>query len=244
MSSAQTNQATEKKEDRKPFTINLDEHLPFNGMSETMFISSNELGKAAADVFRGVFSDFEGCIFEVPQNGLPYFSLIFNHGEYDESAQVACERLNGVKAGQNDVLSRMRYRDVQLQNGDRYFLNEDGKDVVKSLLFPRAYNNGNPNWQSIVSEYSERSNNMYGYATQYTKVSFIDPNRICSLLFGEKDEENDDVVDYHATIFTPMSTVAGQTAYNYMLSIIRVSAKEVGAAYEKLGLASASRIIR
>lgn len=240
-----TSNASQKTNERKPFMIELDEHLKFDGMATTMFKSSNELCKAVSDLFRNVFADFEGCIFEVPQNNQmpPYISLIFNHGDYDENATVACERMNGSRNNGDSVLARVRYRDSQLSTGDRYILNEDGKDAIRPLLLPRIFNNGNPNWKNITGDFYEGNQGIYGYqGMQYTKVSFVDLNRLCSLLYGDKDGE--DNVDYHVSIFGPMNNFAGQNASNYMLSIIRVSEKEVGAAYEKLGLGSVSRIIK
>lgn len=231
---------------RTPFKIELEEHLPFNYIATTKYISSNELAKAASDLFHGVFADYEGCTFDVPVNQpnvAPYFSLFFNHGEYDENAITACELANGAKSGKSDVLSRVRYRDAQLQNGDRYYLTEDGKDVVKTLLTRQMFNNNNPNWARIVSEYTEGRQGLYGYnSPQYTKASFIDPDRLCALLYGEK--EGDDTVEYHVSIFGPMASYQGQQTTNYMLAITKVSVKEIEAAYNKLGLGSMTRIIK
>ena len=244
MSNANANQ---RKPERVPFKIELTEHLPFNGMATTEFVSSNDFGKAVSDLFRNVFADFEGCIFEVPQNTQlpPYYSLIFNHGDYDENATVACERANGAKNNGDDVLARIRYRDTMLNNGDRFILNDDGKDAIKPLLLSRLFNGGNPNWKNITGDYTEGQQGLYGYqGMQYTKVSFIDPDRLATLLYGEKEKDGDSNVDYHVSIFGPMNNLAGQMNSNYMLSIIRVSEKEVGAAYEKLGLGSVSRIIK
>ena len=234
--------SNQQEEQRQPLKIDLEQHLAFGSIASTKFLPSNELAKAVSDLFHGVFADFEGCIFEMPQNGSPYFSLVFNHGEYDEDAIVACRRKGAIK-NQNDVVSRMRYRDAQLQNGDKYFITDDGKDVIKPLLIPRAFNNNNPNWKTIVGEYSEGRQGLYGYnAPQYTKVSFIDPDRICSLLYGE--EIDGDRVEYHTSIFAPLTSIPGQMTSNYMLSIIRVSSKEITAVYDKFGLGSYSRIIK
>jgi len=238
--------ANSNREDRTPFRIELEEHLPFNYIATTKYIPSNELATAVSDLFHGVFADYEGCMFEVPinqPNTVPYFSLVFNHGDYDENAITACELANGAKPGKNDVLSRVRYRDAQLASGDRYYLTEDGKDVVKSLLIRQLFNNGNPNWQRIVKEYTEGRQGFYGYnSPQYTKVSYIDPDRLCTLLFGDKDGDMD--VEYHVSIFGPMSSYQGQQTANYMLAVTKVSVDEINDAYNKLGLGSTSRIIR
>lgn len=244
MSSFNNNQPNQQKKDRIPFEIQVGEHMEFAGVNANMLISSNELGKAASELFRSVFADFEGCIYEIPQGSTPYFSLVFNHGVYDENVHTACSRAGETKGDQGSVLARIRYRDAQITNGDRYLINDDGKDVVIPLLVPRMYNNGNPNWKAIVTEYSEGPVGIYGYrGPQYTKIAYIDPDRLCGLLFGNKLEDGTRV-EYHTSIFAPMSSAMGQQVANYMLTITRISEKELSSAYEKLGLASQSRIIR
>lgn len=229
-----------KNNQRKPFKITLDEHQPFEAIAESKYLTSNELCRLTSELFKGVFADYEGCIFETT-NGEPTMSLIFNHGKYAENDTVACERA-GNKVSGSSILDRSRNRDRQLQEGDRYYLTEDGKDAIMSLLTSRAFNNGNPNWKNIVGDYTDRNvMNMYQYnqLPQYTKVAFIDLRNLCRLIFG--NNVDGDTVDYSVTIASPLTPNGYQTMgsvpmnMNYMLNITRASAKEVAAVYEKLG---------
>lgn len=225
---------------REKFVIKVEEHEDFEPIAKTKFISSDKLCKLAAELFRGVFADFEGCVFEVaPNNGQFMLSLIFNHGEYDKDAVVACERVGGKSSG-SSIIDRTRARDVQLAEGDRYTLTEDGKDAIKSLLIPRMYNQGNPNWKQIVSEWVDRTPvNIYQAQVQphYTKVSFIDLDRLVSLIYGA--EENGDTLDYRVTIagatMNPAAFGGMQIERRYMLSITCASAKEVNKVYAECG---------
>lgn len=232
-----SNQEKETKRDK--FKIVIEDHADFPSIAKTAYISSNDFCKTVSDLFKSVFADFEGCIFEATNNGEPTISLLFNHGKYEEDDICACE-LAGAKASGNSIIDRTRHRDRQLLEGDRYYLTEDGKDAIMSLLTSRAFNNGNPNWRTIVSEYQDRSiSNMYNYGpvTQYTKVSNISLQRLCGLIFGDKDGDGDRI-EYTANIastFTPAGLqYTGMTA-NYVLSVTAVSAKEVAKIYEKLG---------
>jgi hypothetical protein len=238
------NEAQGTGKERVPFEINIDEHAPFDAIASTKFMPSHELAQYVSELFHGVFADFEGCMFEIPANGAaPCFSLVFNHGDYDKGATVGCERAYNRNVNRNDVVSRIRNRDNRVNNGDRYYLTEDGKDVVKTLLTRNAFNNGNPNWKIVVGEYYEGNQGIYGVRTpQYTKVNFIDLDRVCGLLFGT--ELDGDTVEYHVQVMSPIMQFQGQPSGNYMLSITRVSSKEIRKTYEKVGLSSFSRIIK
>lgn len=237
---------------REKFVIEMEQNVPFDAIAETKYITSNDLCKMLSELFRGVFADFEGCIFEVPQAGqnLPAsISLIFNHGKYDDGAVVACERISGKTTG-NNVLDRTRNRDRQLQDGDRYYLTEDAKDALSSLLLPqfRGQNGQQPNWKNIVSEWSERTFQNYfnqGQLPQYTKVSFVDINALCRLLFGAKVDG--DTVEYQAAIASAINNYGSmpnmQYTQNYMLGITKVSSKELMNVYEKLGFANVSSAV-
>ena len=229
----------EKETKREKFQIVVEHHADFPSIAKTAYISSNDFCKTVSDLFKSVFADFEGCIFEATNNGEPTISLLFNHGKYEKDDICACE-LAGTKASGSTVIDRSRRRDIQLLEGDRYYLTEDGKDAIMSLLTSRAFNNGNPNWRTIVSEYQDRSiSNMYNYGpvTQYTKVSNISLQRLCGLIFGDKDDDGDRI-EYTTNIastFAPAGIQYSGMSANYVLSVTAVSAKEVAKIYEKLG---------
>ena len=244
MSNVQDNQAGVKRE---PFVIKIEEPFEFEGTASTQYITSNDLLQRVSDLFHSVFADFEGCQLEVTNNPgtKPHIALLFNHGEYDQDATVATRRADQ-DSSKNDVIRNIRNRDFRIVNGDRFYLTEDGKDVVKSLLTSQMFNNGNPNWRNIVSEYTEDNRNLYSYtpSVQYTKVSYIDIDRICGLLYGATD--GDDEIVYQAQIAGAINAYPGANvlSQNYMVIITRVSAKNLKSVYEKIGLGNFSRIVR
>ena len=229
--------ATENK--REKFVIDIDEHFEFNAIAESKFITSKDFARLTNELFHSVFADYEGCTLEVNGNE-PTLALVFNHGEYDEKAITCCERISTKSVG-STVIDRGRSRDNLLKDGDRYYLTEDGKDVISDLLIRRVYNNGNIDLRKVVSEISERGPvNTYFVQSQqqYTKVSYISLDRLCGLLFGTKDEDGTPV-EYSANVVAmiPTYNVPGVNVNaNYVLNITRVSSKEVADIYNKLGL--------
>lgn len=243
--------ASEQNQSRKKFKIEIQDHETFPGIARTAYVASNEFCKMVSELFKNVFADFEGCIFEVTQAGDPYISLLFNHGQYPEDAVVACTR-NGGNASGSNVLDRVRTRDRQLIEGDRYHLTDDAKDALTPLLTARMFKNGNPEWKQITSEWQDRTAiNFYnvGAIPQYTKVSFIDLNRLCAMIYGLKDE-NGDNVEYSVTIAAPLSVMgyqngAMQSNMNFMLNITSACQEELSKVYEKLGFGGfGARIIK
>lgn len=235
-----SDQNKKETEKRKEFKIEVKEHAELPAIAKTAYISSNDFCKLTSELFKGVFADSEGCFFEAG-NGEPTVSLLFNHGQYDEGAVLACE-LAGGKASGSSILDRTRNRDRQMTEGDRFYLTEDGKDAIKNLLTSRLYNNGNPNWRAIVGEWTDRSVVNYynmGQIPQYTKVAGISLSRLCGLIFGNKSEDGE-FVEYDVRIATALTPVGypqnGMNMnVNYMLAITVVSSAEVAKIYEKLG---------
>ena len=248
MSSQRSNEEN-KKEKREKFVIEIDHPHPFNGNAATKLVTSDRLTKMIAQVFRDVFEDFEGCIFEVTNSARPTISLIFNHGQYDKDAIVACTRASSSATG-NKVVDSIRYRDSYNRNGDRYILTDDGKDAIMNLLAPEHYRNGNPNWKILVSEYVERTMmnqyNQFGTAVQYTKVSGLSLDRLCGLLYGSK--EDGDRYEYQTFVGAPLNVgYANNMPYSsrYAIWITRVSSKEMNKTFEELGVTNyGSNIVR
>lgn len=241
MAEQQTNETAK----REPFKINIEDHFDFGAIASSKFLTSTRFSEMVSAIFKEVFIDFEGCIFEV-YNGEPTISLIFNHGDYSNRAEgdgrvLACERLSSKAVG-STVIDRGRSRDCLSREGDRYYLTEDGKDVIKTLLTRRLYNNGNPDFKKIVSEISDRGQ-MNTYFTQqtiqYTKVSYLSLDRLCALVFGFKDKSSNEDVEYSCNIasaFNPVNFGGQVAAASYILNITCVSSKAIADFYNEIGL--------
>ena len=230
--------------ERKEFVIRIDEHPVVPQVGTIAYMTSDEFCSMISELFHGTFADFEGTIFEANNGGEPTISLVFNHGSYGDK-RVGCT-LHGGKATGSSTMDRLRSRDRAIREGDRYYLTEDGKDVVKKFLTNRMYNNGKINWKTIVSDYNDNTcSNMYSMVSNnhLTKVSFIDLNKIYKFIMGNKNEKGERV-EYGIQIVAPITPPAFQMMpgavvnRNYMLSITTVSEENVKKVYEKLGYGS------
>lgn len=236
-----------KMEERTPYEIEIPTE-DFAPDSESKFLTSTELCNIVNSIMRAAFKDFYGSKFELSANGQPSISLHFSHIDAEEGDTVATVR-SGAKSIGNSVIDRTRARDHAMIEGDRYMVSEDGKDVIKKLLFPYLYNKGKVNWKNITQETTDGSNsNMFYQRPQpLTKITGIDPKRVCGMIWGTSDEEG--AVDYGIFVMKDLSVnpmiMPGTVPSNYVLQITRAHASEIKRTYEKLGIGIVgSNIIR
>ena len=237
-----------KTEDtRERFEIELEENLEFKPIGEFKITTSSDLAALANEVFKNIFEDYNGIIFE--PSGEPSFSLIFDHKDHDEDATVGVRPMfNSKIADKADVVERLRQRDNMYNYGAKYEATEDLKDAVEKLLVPNLYNGGKPRWGQIIADFSERSGyNIYnqGVIEQYTKVSGISAKRLVALLYGYKDEEGD-TYDYEVRVLGKAGISAFNGASNnWTIQISRASFAEVNALFKSYGYnPNNSQIIR
>lgn len=227
----------------------------FAAVSEVQYVRSNKLCALVSEVFHAAFADYHGCVLEMVNGQEPVISLFFDHADHKDDPKgrpCACEMAAGQGVEGNNVLARSRQRDSLMRDGDRYFLTEDGKDVISELLIRRLVpNNGNINWKNVVGEYYDQTTqNMYfgRQAPQYTKVSGIDIKKICALIYGTKDANN--VYDYGFQILGNINLgnvyqmPGNPQMANYVIAITRAHANEINEIYSELGIASGSNIIQ
>jgi len=242
-------QNTTQQEERQELTVDI---MPekFIGDGSFKYITSVELCQYANEYFEKIFEDFEGSTFDYASGGIPYISLYFNHiVDRQEGKLYACDRPTGKGLG-NSVIERSRRRDNQLQNGDRYYLTDDGKDIIIPMLLPRLFNGGKPDLKRIVTDVYETPSG-FGYfgnqgATQNTKVVGIDIKKIAAIKWGSKDPETGDIYDYGFEI-------KGESGRNvfpgsksvHILTIMQANNTELETTYSKLGImVGNSNIIR
>ena len=227
-----------KDDEKKAFKIQIDEHYDFDAIASSRYITSSELCKMVSDLLKCVFADYEGCKFEINQGMEPTVSLYFNHNDHTGSdLPCACEKNGAAKVG-NTIIDRGRARDMFNRNGDRYYLTEEGKEFVKGLLSKRFFNNGNPDFGRIVGEEQERgsmNNSFVPQYTIYTKVAYISISRLCSLLFGNGEEEKDHV-EYDVNVSSPLPGYGNNP--NFVLNVTRISSKELSNFCNKIGVSS------
>lgn len=247
MSEVQKNVKKEdEKKERVPYVVKVDP-IEFTPDFSGKYLTSNEFCKLTNEFFRGCFADFIGSTFDII-NGQPTVSLYFDHGEKSDPNQVyACERVDGKTYG-NNIIDRTRSRDTKMRDGDRYQITDDGIDIIKGMLIPAYYNNGKPNWKSIVTDIVDKPSNYYQYqaAQQVTKVIAIDPRAICSVIYGKTEkDDNHSYLDYDVIVRSSLNRIiAGQNPI-YILEIAKAFTDHIVKTYEKLGVGTiGSNIVR
>lgn len=239
---SEANNETKKQDEKKrePYTVTVDP-VAFEAEFEGRHMTSIDFCKLANELFHAAFADFDGSTFDFT-NGAPMLSLYFNHPKMEDGSHYACERASGKTVG-NSVIDKTRNRDLQLREGDRYHITDDGKDVIAPMLLPRFFNQGKTNWSTIVSDIVNRTATSY-YQPQnvqhLTKIIGIDPRAITATIFGGTP------VDYSIEVKSDLTRgmMMGQNP-NYVLVITKTSQENLSKTYEKLGLGTiGSNIVR
>ena len=235
-------------EARTPYTVDLEEPVAFEADDAGKYMSSLEFCKLVNEYFHLCFADYYGSKFVMNQ-GFPTITLHFIHKDDANPGEHLATSRKSAKEVNNDLIARTRQRDITLREGDRYWLTEDGIDVIKPLLTSAKYNGGKPDWSSIVSETAYRNNwNMAQPALQLTSVSGIDPRNLCAKLFGYKDEETGSIVDYGVMVLKDMSAPTSIPGVArdpiYAIRINKAYTDVLKKTYEKFGFDTGSGIIR
>ena len=241
-------QNTSQQEERQKLVVEVNPEK-FIGDGSFKYVTSVELCQYANEYFAAIFEDYEGSTFDYTPGSVPYISLYFNHiVDRQEGKIYACDRLTGKGSG-NTIIDRSRRRDNQLQNGDRYYLTDDGKDIIIPMLLPRLFNGGKPDLKRIVTDVYDVPSG-YGYfgnqgATQNTKVVGIDIKKIAAIKWGSKDPDTGDVYDYGFEIKGNSGRgIPGANAV-HILTITQANNTELETTYSKLGImVGNSNIIR
>lgn len=244
MSESKNNSTNETK--REPYSIDLKNPIPFEEDFSGKIITSVQFCKLVNQLYRTGFADYVGCTFEV-NNGIPVMSFYFSHTRPTEDGVYACER-GDIKSSESSIINRARNRDRQMREGDRYKITEDGKDVISKLLHSRFYNNGKPQWSNIVTDIADTSTaTIYNpnAVTQLTKITGIDPRRICAKLWGSEQDSDYGVEVKSNLAFNNAGMPGAQTNNNYVLSITKAFSENIKKTYESLGIGvMGSNIIR
>lgn len=237
-----------KTEDRKPYKVEVDP-IEFEASYSGLFMSSLDFCKLTNEYFRAAFGDYVGSTFDMTQSG-PMISLYFSHLK-DVNGIRACDRITSKTTG-STILDRTRGRDLQMKEGDRFHITDDGIDIIKPLLASRYFNQGKPNWKNIVVDIVD--NNAQSYyqpqnVTHLTKIIGIDPRNICALIYGTKDSEGNYIdygIDVKADLSIRSGLIPGQQQSNYALAITKAYSGTIAKTYEKLGIgfAGGSNIVR
>lgn len=219
----------------KPETleITIEQHLKFNAIADICYISSVEFCELVSNAFRQIFSDWDGCkMVPIPNTQQLQMQFFFNHREAEvpEGMYKACTKDIKDQAS-NSTLAAIRRRDHFMNNGDRYFLTEDGKSALAKFFFDGAtvFNrDGSIKENTVTSEVHDTAGDFMSTSIpqQLTMVSFIDPIKVATFLFGAKDDDGEGWV-YNITPKRSMNNpYCGTNSANYVLSIERISVNQ------------------
>ena len=235
-------------EEQQPNVLTLEEPVPFESIADEVFKTSRDFCGIVSEVFKHVFADYEGCTIEGLKNS-PDICIVmyFNHKDHiGDTRPCAVSKDNDPQNTQNETLRSLRRYSNLVNNGDRYFVTDATKELLKPFMMniPSIIkNNGDIIWKNIVSEIADPQSQFSGIRTQYTKLSHISINRIAEFIFGnEVDPETDNLKwEYNVRIASSMyrpNGYFGNTNPNYLLAIERISRNEVDKLSQLMGFAN------
>jgi hypothetical protein len=226
--------------------INLDQPLRFTSISDTLYMNSVELCEKISSIMKSVFVDFEGCrMIPVPNSPIGQLQLqfYFNHREADVPAGMyKAVTKDGKNEASNQTLAAIRRHDRLLNEGDRYFLTDDGKSGLKKFFFDGATvfeKDGSVKWNRVCAEVSDSANQFMPtqLPQQLTQVSFIDPVKFVTMLYGASDEDGEGWV-YNISVKRSMPNAMGygNNSANFVLGIDRISVAQTKKLAAQYGL--------
>ena len=234
----------EQQEQEQALKIMVDEHAKFNPISDTKYLTSVEFCEIVSSLFRNIFADWEGCKM-APLQGANTLQMLFyfNHKEQVIANSDLCRGCTKDEDSttKSQTLAALRHRDHLLTNGDSYHLTEDGMSSLRDFLYDNANlykRNGDVDWKKVVAEASDYVAQGYGQpvAQQLTQISWIDPVKLATLIFGENDDNGEDNANwvYNIRVLRSMPSanysfgmyVGNNQPQNYLLAIDRISGEE------------------
>lgn len=238
-------EATKESKQRVPYVVEV-EPSPFDSDGKMRYMTSLELCRAVNKYFCAAFADYYGCVFEMT-SGPATMTLYFDHIASQDNGVYACSRPTTSEEQASTVITKLRARDRQLREGDRYTLTEDGKDIIFKLIIPRLYNQGKPDIRKFVTDVYDNGGYAYGNISgvQRTKVTGIDLNKLCQILWGKKDPETGDIYEYSVDVKGDLNRGMGfmNQNPNYFLMITQANSTHLVDTYQKLGIATAGSSI-
>ena len=254
---SENNNTTVVEDAKSKFVINelITEHEKFEHIADRKFISSTDLCTMVSAVLQNVYSDYEGCNFDIlPGSNIPIIKVYFNHRNQvkktadGEELPFACTKENTDTKTVNTTLRSTRSYNSRLLNGDRYFLTEEGRGLGEFVIDAPNFKTKDNEviWNKITSEVADGN---FASNQQYTMVTALSAAKIVEAIFGRTDADGISwVYDVFILRSIPSYTMFSQgvSTAGYMLSIERVSENEVLKLAKQFGLSlnSGLNIIR
>ena len=238
-----------KKSSTTGLKLEVIEHEPFVEDGSVKILTGNEfILNYVEPIFSNTFSDYYGAKFELTNNNALMLSIYFDRYDHGADECVATTRTpnNGADGIKNKVILETRQFSIRNKYSDRYFLTDDGMSFFDDLFMPNAINkrNGKVNYGNCITTIS--MNNNFGYVAnggfQLTKVSFVDPTRIASELFGRKDDNGNNYI-YKVGVSNVIGNPYDRNT-DFLIMITRLNMTAYSQLCNKLGINNNSGIVR
>jgi hypothetical protein len=253
--SMNTETAEEQKVDNRKDSAHIvfDEPIPFKANADVKYLSSISFLQEVSTVMHSAYADFEGCKLVPMKDGNCYIIFYFNHNVYPEDTDkiIACTAESPSIKAKNNTLRAIRLADSYRTNGEKYYLTDDGKSSIADLLIPGNLvfePSGAVKWNKVVADVADPQHPAYMYGPRgvqvLTAVSYIDPSRIASLMYGDGRADDSSapqweyVVKCHNSLM-PNRGQFGQIYGGMMLSITKISVEETNRLARDLGFQQA-----
>lgn len=219
-------QAPQKQE---ALRINI-EPLEFDGVMKSKLTTTIALSKTINQLFRPIFTDYEGCIIAPDQFGQLQAALYFKdkgmNGREDSIKTLipVTERVQGTSA--IDRITRMNLRN----SSKSYDVSKDTKEILSEFIYTRG--NSKVNWNQHIVEQTEQAYNGYSI---YVKIIGIDIVRLVRKIYGGKI--NGSRIDYNISVVKPIGMdMTGGANQNYLINIQQLDSREVERLASEIGV--------
>ena len=212
----------------EPLRLNI-EPQPFDGVMKSKLTTTIALSKTINQLFRPIFSDYEGCIIAPDSYGQLQVALYFKDKGMrgtDETIKTlipVTERVKGTTAID-------RVMQMNLRNSSKsYDISKDTKDILSEFIYTRG--NSKVNWNQHILEQTERQYNGY---TIYVKIVGLDLVRIVRKIYGGKLDGSR--IDYNISIIKPIGADVNGFNQNFLINIQQLDSKEVERLANEIGV--------
>lgn len=224
----QMNYQNQKKENYVPLELNL-EPIEFDGMLKTKLTTTTELAKMVNELFRGVFSDYEGCLILPNSMGGFDTTIYFRDKGIKDNRINALEHVVQQQAGRLDINQRINNLNMRYKN-KTYDLTKGCKEIFGEFMIPER--NKKINWNRNVVEKTENSYNGY---TIYVQLNGVDIMKVIKKIYGSKVDGRR--TDYSMKLERGIGIVNERGIYaNYLVSIMQLDTREVEKIAQSVGM--------
>ena len=213
---------------------------PFVSTLKSRMTTTLDLAGEINQIFRPIFSDYEGCTITPDNAGMLHVELFFKDKGKLDANDKRIKNLESAVTPNKAASPIDRIYAMNARNRNKaYVITEDTKEVLSNFIpSNKKDKDGNKviEWKNIVTEVTEPT--QYGYQV-YVKISGIDITEILKEKYGDKvDGDEGAKVHYGVTVNRSLSAAVlpGTMASKYLITITQLNVKEVKRIYDDAGM--------